>query len=100
MNRVSSLALCVVWVALIFCFAVNQTQAQEAPPAAAPKEQVQKPVNQPSEKGDKGDEDEMKDLFAPEPAPTLPPGMTGADANAPRTHLSPRLYVTRASPHL
>ena len=44
MNRLSSLALCVVWVALIFCFAVNQAQAQEVPPAAAPQEQVQKPA--------------------------------------------------------
>src|SRR5260370_2078018 len=92
MNRLPSLALCVVWVALIFCFAVNQTQAQEAPPAAPPQEQVQKPVNQPSEKGDKGDEDEMKDLFAPEPAPTLRPGMTGSDANDPRAKLAPGLY--------
>ncbi len=92
MNRLSSLDLCVVWVALIFCFAVNQTQAQEAPPAAAPQEQVQKPVNQPSEKGDKGDEDEMKDLFAPQPAPTLPPGMTGSDANDPRAKLATGLY--------
>jgi hypothetical protein len=97
MNRLSSLALCVAWVALIFCFAVNQTQAQEAPPAAAPQEQVQKPANQPSanqpsEKGHKGDEDEMKDLFAPEPAPTLPPGMTGSDENDPRAKLAPGLY--------
>ncbi len=92
MNRLPSLALCVVWVALIFCFAVNQTQAQEAPPAAPPQEQVQKPTNQPSEKGDKEDEDEMKDLFAPEPAPTLPPGMTGSDANDPRAKLAPGLY--------
>ena len=92
MNRLSSLAMCVVWVALIFCFDVNQTQAQEAPPAASPQEQVQKPANQPSEKGDKGDEDEMKDLFAPQPAPTLPPGMTGSDANDPRAKLAPGLY--------
>ena len=31
MNRLPSLALCVVWVALISGFAVNRTQAQAAP---------------------------------------------------------------------
>ena len=47
MNRLPSLALCVVWVALISCFAVNRTQAQAAPPAAPPQEQAQKPANPP-----------------------------------------------------
>ena len=50
MNRLPSLALCVVWVALICCFAVNRTQAQAPPPATPPQEQVQKPANPPSEK--------------------------------------------------
>ena len=45
MNRLRSLALCVVWVAVISCFAVNRTQAQAAPPAAPPQEQAQKPAN-------------------------------------------------------
>ena len=30
--------------------------------------------------------------FAPEPAPALPPGMTGSDANDPRAKLAPGLY--------
>ena len=33
-----------------------------------------------------------KDPFAPEPAPALPPGMTGSDANDPRAKLTPGLY--------
>ena len=30
--------------------------------------------------------------FAPEPAPPLPPGMTGSDANDPRFKLTPGMY--------
>ena len=93
MNRLPSLALYLVWVALISCFAVNRTQAQAASPAAPPQEQVQKPAN-PSEKDakDAEDEDEGKDPFAPEPAPMLAPGMTGSDTNDPRAKLAPGLY--------
>src|SRR6267154_390146 len=90
MNQLRSLILCVVWVAVISCFAVNRTQAQAAPPAAPPQEQVQKPAN--PEKDAKDAEDEDKDPFAPEPAPTLAPGMTGSDTNDPRAKLSPGLY--------
>ena len=91
MNRLPSLTLCVVWVALISWFPVNRTQAQESP-AAPPQEQAQKPANQPSEKDAKDAEDEGGDPFAPQPAPTLPPGMTGSDANDPRAKLAPGLY--------
>jgi hypothetical protein len=94
MKRLSSLALCVLWIALIFGVAVNRTQAQAAPPAAPSQEQAQKPAAQPSEKDakDADDDDDDKDIFTPEPAPTLPPGMTGSDANDPRSKLSPGLY--------
>ncbi len=50
MNRLPSLALCVVWVALISCFAVNRTQAQADSAPVPPQEQAQKPANPPSEK--------------------------------------------------
>ena len=89
MKRLPSLALCVAWVVLISCFAVNQMQAQEAPPP----EQGQKPATPSSEKdAGKDADDKIKDPFAPEPAPTLPPGMTGSDANDPRAKLAPGLY--------
>src|SRR5580704_5649370 len=92
MKRVPSLAPLVVWIALIFLFSGNRTQAQDSP-AAPPQEQGQKPDTASSEKNVKGEgDDEMKDLFAPEPAPTLPPGMTGSDANDPRAKLPPGLY--------
>jgi hypothetical protein len=93
MKRLPSLGLCVVWVVLISCFAVNQMQAQEAPPAAPPQEQAQKPATPSSDKdAGKAAEDEAKNPFAPEPAPPLPPGMTGSDANDPRAKLASGLY--------
>jgi hypothetical protein len=96
MNQLPRLALCVLCVALISGFAVNQSQAQAAaPPAPAPQDQAQKPANPPSASnaGDaKKAEDEGQDPFAPEPAPALPPGMTGSDANDPRAKLTPGLY--------
>ncbi len=49
MNRLHSLALGVVWVTLISCFAVNRTQAQAAP-AAPPQAQAQKPATPPADK--------------------------------------------------
>ncbi|MGB9360099.1 MAG: hypothetical protein WCA99_00755, partial [Candidatus Sulfotelmatobacter sp.] len=94
MNRLSRLALCVVWAALIFFFTVNRTQAQATPAAVPPQEQAQKPATPPSDKGadSKDKDDEEENIFAPEPAPTLPPGMTGSDANDPRFKLTPGLY--------
>src|SRR5258708_5840293 len=91
MNRLPSLTLCAMWIVLIFCFAVNRTQAQAAPAATPPQEQAQKPTN-PEEKDAKDADDESKDPFAPEPAPTLAPGMTGSDTNDPRAKLAPGLY--------
>ncbi|MFY9790378.1 MAG: hypothetical protein WAJ99_04300, partial [Candidatus Sulfotelmatobacter sp.] len=88
MNRLRSLALGVVWVIFISCFAVNRMQAQAAP-AAPPQAQAQKPATPPADKDAGGDEDNP---FAPQPAPTLPPGMTGSDANDPRAKLTPGMY--------
>jgi hypothetical protein len=89
MNRLPSLARYLVWVALISFFALNRTQAQEAPAAAPPQVEAQKPATPPS---DKDAEDEEGNIFSPAPPPTLPPGMTGSDANDPRAKLTPGLY--------
>ena len=89
MNRLRCLALGVVWVAIISGFAVNRTQAQVASPATPPQEQAQKPATPPSEKDA---EDEEENPFTPQPAPALPPGMVGSDANDPRAKLTPGLY--------
>jgi len=92
MKRLSRLALCVVWVALISCVAINHAQAQAAPPAAPSQDQAQKPANPPSDKDAKKAEEAGQDPFAPEPAPALPPGMSGSDVNDPRFKLAPGLY--------
>src|SRR5437016_1986388 len=89
MKRVPSLALCVFGAALILCFGVGRMQAQT--PATPPQAQAeaQKSATAPAAKEP---EEEEENPFAPEPAPSLPPGMTGSDANDPRAKLQPGLY--------
>jgi len=78
MNRVARLAFstAIAGTILFFCMGRLHAQAQKpAPPSSA---------QQPAEEED--------DNFAPEPAPALPPGMTGADVNDPRAKLAPGLF--------
>src|SRR6266700_8201264 len=74
MNRVPSVALPVAAAAIILFAGVCRLQAQEPTPSPTPSAQ------------------EERNPFAPEPAPVLPPGMTGSDANDPRAKLGPGLY--------
>src|ERR1700721_1659059 len=62
MNRVSGLALRVAVAAMVLGSSVSWMAAQEQNP------------------------------FAPQPAPPLPPGMSGSDANDPRFKLTPGMY--------
>jgi hypothetical protein len=97
MNRVSNIVLSAIVAVLILCTAVTRAEAQAAQANQSPE---QKPANtaQPSDKEaqkgdqDKSDDDDEGNLFTPEPAPPLPPGMTGSDVNDPRAKLSPGLY--------
>ena len=83
MKRVPSAVLCAV-VALLICdFGKNAAQAQAAQPSGPPAAQAAK---------DKNDGEDGEGIFAPQPAPALPPGMTGSDVNDPRYKLSPGLY--------
>ena len=91
MNRVSSFVGCVIAVALTFSFGMNRTHAQAVQPSTPPQAETQKPATPPSDK-EKEDDEEDANIFAPEPAPALPPGMAGSDANDPRTKLAPGLY--------
>jgi hypothetical protein len=84
MNRVSGISFRVLGTAIVLFFGVSRMQAQ-APPSPPPAQQADK-----DNKEDKEDED--ANPFAPEPAPALPPGMTGSDANDPRAKLTPGLY--------
>jgi predicted nucleic acid-binding Zn-ribbon protein len=99
MNRVSNVIFWVVTAAVICLLPGNRTRAQSQQPA--PASQAQAP-NATSPSGTDGDKDKAKDAakdggaddnpFAPEPAPALPPGMTGSDASDPRAKLTPGLY--------
>ena len=91
MNRVAAIAFVVVG-AIVLLFGVSLVQAQAPatpPPAQTP---ATPPSAQQANKEAEDKEDEDKNPFAPEPAPTLPAGMTGSDANDPRAKLSPGLY--------
>ena len=90
MIRVSSLILRVVVAAIFMCSGVSRMQAQTAapPPAQAEKPATAAPTQAPA----KESEEEEGNPFAPQPAPPLPPGMTGADVNDPRYKLTPGLY--------
>jgi hypothetical protein len=75
MIRVPSGAFRAAVAAIFVCFGVSRLHAQEPPkpPPAA-------------------EDDEDKNPFAPQPAPSLPPGTTGSDTNDPRYKLAPGMY--------
>jgi hypothetical protein len=91
MNRVSRFVVCVIAVALTFSFGINRAQAQAVQPSTQPPQaETQKPATPPSDKEKEDEEDD--NIFTPEPAPALPAGMVGSDANDPRAKLAPGLY--------
>ena len=83
MNRVPNVVFCLALAASILFFGVDRLQAQAQKPAPSASGQ---------EAGPGGGDEEGRNPFMPEPAPALPPGMTGADVNDPRAKLSPGLY--------
>jgi len=97
MSQVRNVILTAVVAALTLFFSVNRTEAQAAQSAPSQPE-AQKGPNAPS--GDEAKDKDAKekkggdeeDFFAPQPAPPLPPGMTGSDVNDPRYKLSPGLF--------
>src|SRR5215813_3462531 len=80
MKRAPRFIFCAAVAAILLFFGMSrlQAQAQKPAPPATPQEPAK--------------EDEEESPFAPEPPPTLPPGMTGADVNDPRAKLSPGVY--------
>ncbi|MFZ0736600.1 MAG: hypothetical protein WBL70_03080 [Candidatus Acidiferrales bacterium] len=79
MNRVPSVAFRAAVAAIILCSGVSRMHAQA--PATPPP--AQEPAKAP---------DANKNPFAPQPAPPLPPGVTGSDVNDPRYKLTPGMY--------
>jgi hypothetical protein len=90
MNRVARIFFQVAMAAIFLFCGVNgihaQTPAATPPKQDAPKQDAAKPD------AAKQDGEDDRNPFAPQPAPALPPGMTGSDANDPRTKLTPGLY--------
>jgi len=98
MNRVVDVAFPTLVATLFLCFGVSRVQAQAQTQAPATPTPSQAGASQAADK-DKGKEadkekedEEDSNPFAPEPAPALPPGMTGSDLNDPRAKLAPGLY--------
>jgi hypothetical protein len=85
MTRVHTIAFRLLMASLLFCscFAAR-TQAQTASPSPSP-ESTKSPETKPANQ-------ETANPFAPAPAPPLPAGMTGSDANDPRAKLTPGMY--------
>src|SRR5213083_176043 len=77
MNRVHTIVFRILLASLVLCFYFSmRTQAQTSSPSPAASATPAAPVNP----------------FAPQPAPPLPAGMTGSDANDPRAKLAPGMY--------
>jgi hypothetical protein len=78
MNRVPKIIFYVALSAIISFFGIARLHAQA---------QAQTPTPSPAQQAE-----DDENPFAPEPPPTLPPGMKGADVNDPRAKLAPGLY--------
>lgn len=99
MNRVADVVFHGAVAAIFICFGVGgvhaqgQSQSPAGPsPAQASPQQAPGKDNASKADADKQKDDEDSNPFAPEPAPPLPPGMTGSDPNDPRAALAPGLY--------
>ena len=94
MNRVAEGCFCMLVAALFFCFAPIRigAQAQSQAPATPALAQATAQQSADKDKDKAKEQDEDSNPFAPEPAPALPPGMTGSDVNDPRAKLTPGLY--------
>jgi hypothetical protein len=88
---VAAIAFVVVGASVLL-FGVSRVQAQAPATPPAAQTPTAPPQAQPADKEDEDKNDEDKNPFAPEPAPTLAPGMTGSDVNDPRAKLKPGLY--------
>src|SRR5215467_379833 len=81
--------------ALFLCFGVSRMHAQTQTQTPATPPPVSRATGKDKAKdvdNAKEDEEEGNNPFAPEPAPPLPPGMTGSDVHDPRAKLAPGLY--------
>src|SRR6266481_1124265 len=86
MNRVHTMAFRLLVASLLFCLCfATRIQAQTASPSPS-QESTKAPETKPANPNGGANP------FAPAPAPPLPAGMTGSDANDPRAKLTPGMY--------
>jgi hypothetical protein len=86
MNRVHTMAFRLFVASLLFCSCfATKIQAQTPSPSPSPDAAKPSETKPPDQKAE-------ENPFAPEPAAPLPAGMTGSDANDPRTRLAPGMY--------
>jgi len=91
MKRVPSFALRAAVAAILLCSGVGPMAAQR--PGPAPGEAIPPAAGAQAPPPEAAKSPESDDNpFAAQPAPPLPPGMTGSDANDPRYKLTPGLY--------
>ena len=87
MNRVHTMAFrLLVAVVVLWSFFASSTQAQTPSLPPPSQESTKAPDTKPA------NQEGGENPFAPEPAAPLPAGMTGSDANDPRTRLAPGMY--------
>lgn len=91
MNRMPSVAFRVAMSAIFLFLIWGRVQAQAPAAAASPAPAAAASPSPAASPAAKDAEDEANP-FAPEPAPALPPGMTGSNVDDPRAKLSPGLY--------
>jgi len=91
MNRQTCLVPCVMGALLLLTLGASLAHAQAGQAAAPAQAGLQKPEAATAAE-DKDKEEDKSDPFAPEPAPPLPPGMSGSDTHDPRAKLTPGLY--------
>ena len=91
MSRLLRIALHGMCIGALLGGGAVRILAQE--PAQAPgKQDTAKQDTSKQEPSKKEGDEEEENPFAPQPAPTLPPGMSGSDVNDPRYKLTPGLY--------
>src|SRR5579863_3837240 len=91
MIRVASFAFRAAVAAILLLFGMGGMKAQQPEAAPAKQDAAKQDAAKPDAAKPEPREDDGNP-FAPQPAPVLPAGMTGSDANDPRAKLTPGLY--------
>ncbi|HJZ62736.1 MAG TPA: hypothetical protein VKD70_00350 [Candidatus Acidoferrum sp.] len=93
MNRALNLVFHLLVAITFLSSGASHLQAQaQAPAQGAAQGPTQTAADKDKDKDKAKDDEEDGNPFAPEPAPALPPGMTGSDASDPRATLASGMY--------